>query len=122
MYLIYFYCLCVYTVESLMFPKIVVATIYDIVISIFVFTLIASLYLVLTTKFGVKAGRYVVMAVILLISVGPTVLGVFDVKINFDFMRSVNEMALMLILGIFSLIMCMMSLIASIKIYSVKEL
>lgn len=85
MMMIFFYATIVYAIESSFITGLGNLTIINFVISLFGFTIIASLYLSLTTLLGVRAGRYIVMFVIVLISIGPTMISKLKIKINIDF-------------------------------------
>lgn len=120
--IVYLYSTIIYIIESLFITELENITLFSFIFSIFCFTIIASLYLSLTTLFGVKAGRYIVMFVIVLISIGPIILSRLNVNINFSFIKSLNESILIaLLLGITATVYGL-SLRISINSYSKKEL
>ena len=122
MIMVFFYSAFIYFIESFFITELGNITIMNFVTSIFVFIIIASLYLLLTTLFGVRAGRYIVMSVIVLISLGPTIISKLRIKINFDFLKNLNDSLLIIILLISTLLIYLISLKISIISYSNKEL
>ena len=91
-------------------------------ISLFGFTTIASLYLSFTTLLGVRAGRYIVMFVIVLISIGPTVISKLKVNINIDFLYSLNRNILIVTMLALILLIYFTALKISINSYNKKDL
>lgn len=122
MMLIFVYSTIVYSLESLFISGLGEISLMSLVISLFGFTIIASLYLSLTNLFGVRAGRYVVMCVIAFISIGPTIISKLNIKINLDFVKNLNEYVLILGLLILIVLMYSVALKVSINSYENKEL
>lgn len=122
MYLVYGYCLCVYFVESLALAQLEPINAMGIVVSIFVFTLIASIYLGLTSRLGVRAGRYLVMLVVVMISLGPTIIATLKIKIQLDFIANMSRNSLIASMVVVSILAFTISIMSSLKAYQTKEL
>lgn len=122
MLIVFLYSAIVYFVESLLITELGGITIMSLAISILVFTIIASLYLALTTLLGLRAGRYIVMFVILLISLGPTIISKLNVKIHISFIDVPDYRVLSIIMIALSGIIYFSALKISIKAYNKKEL
>ena len=122
MMMVFLYTTLVYAVESFFITSLGNLTILSFVISLLVFTIIASLYLSLTTLFGVRAGRYIVMFVIVLISIGPTIVSKLNIKINIDFLYELNHSILIVAMITFALLIYFIALKVSVISYNNKEL
>lgn len=122
MMMVFLYTTLVYVGESYFITGLGKLTIMSFVISLLFFTIIASLYLSLTTLFGVRAGRYIVMFVIVLISIGPTFISKLNIKINIGFLTELNRGILILLMAIFAIVVYLIALKVSINTYNNKEL
>lgn len=120
--MVYLYSLALYVVESMFVPGLGEINLLSFAISLFGFAVIAALYLSLTTLFGVRAGRYIVMAFIVLISMGPTIIKGLNIKINMDFMGNINENILIAALMGVAILVYGVSLAVSMTSYATKEL
>lgn len=120
--MVYLYSLVIYVVESMFVPGLGEINLLSFAISLFCFAVIAALYLLLTTLFGVRAGRYIVMAFIVLISMGPTIIKGLNIKINMDFMGNINENILIAALMGVAILVYGVSLAVSMTSYATKEL
>lgn len=122
MMLVFLYAIGVYVIESLFITGLGKLTITSFAISFLVFTIIAALYLSITTLFGVRAGRYIVMFVIALISLGPTIISTLNIKINIDFVYKLNQNILIASIITFAILAYFIALKVSINSYNNKEL
>lgn len=122
MMLVFFYTIGIYAVESLFITGLGKLTITSFAISFLVFTIIVALYLSMTTLFGVRAGRYIVMFVITLISVGPAIISKLNIKINLDFVYELNQSILISSMILFAIMVYFIALKVSINSYNNKEL
>lgn len=122
MMLVFLYTIGIYAVESLFITGLGKLTITSFAISFLVFTIIVALYLSMTTLFGVRAGRYIVMFVITLISVGPAIISKLNIKINLDFVYELNQSILISSMIVFAIMVYFIALKVSINSYNNKEL
>lgn len=122
MMLVFLYTIGIYAVESLFITGLGKLTITSFAISFLVFTIIVALYLSMTTLFGVRAGRYIVMFVITLISVGPAIISKLNIKINLDFVYELNQSILISSMILFAIMVYFIALKVSINSYNNKEL
>ncbi|MDD7593507.1 MAG: ABC-2 transporter permease [Peptoniphilaceae bacterium] len=120
--LAFLYCTLVYTVESLVVTTLALPTALDLAFAAFSFFLMASLYLALVTKFGARAGQYIMMAVILAISLGPVILSTFHVKLNLGFVQSFSSGVFTFVLIVAGALGVILSLAISLSIDQKKEL
>lgn len=120
--LFFLYCALIYFIESGFVRGLGELTLSQLIFSLFSFVLISSLYLALTTAFGVRAGRYVVMFVVLLISLGPVITSKLNIQIRLAYFRDLNESVLIFGLSVLSLILYLASLKISLRAYKKKEL
>lgn len=122
MMLVFLYTIGIYAVESLFITGLGKLTITSFAISFLVFTIIVALYLSMTTLFGVRAGRYIVMFVITLISVGPAIISKLNIKINLDFVYELHQSILISSMILFAIMVYFIALKVSINSYNNKEL
>ena len=121
-YSIYFYCMLVFVLEYYFIPGIGQFNIQGIIISLFTFTVVASIYLFSTTTFGLQAGRLISILVILLISLGPTLMSRLHIKINIDILEYVGNRGFLTGILVVSLMLVALSLLLSEKSYRKKDL
>lgn len=122
MMLVFLYAIGIYAVESLFITGLGKLTITSFAISFLVFTIIVALYLSMTTLFGVRASRYIMMFVIVLISIGPRVISKLNIKINLDFVYALNQSILISSMILFAIMVYFIALKVSINSYNNKEL
>lgn len=123
MLLFYLYCALIYFIESGFMQGLGELTLSQLIFSLFSFVLISSLYLALTTALGVRAGRYVVMFVVLLISLGPVIISKLNIQLRLSDLRVLlNESSLLFALAVLSFILYLLSLKISLRAYKKKEL
>lgn len=121
--LFYLYCALIYFIESGFMQGLGELTLSQLIFSLFSFVLISSLYLALTTALGVRAGRYVVMFVVLLISLGPVIISKLNIQLRLSDLRVLlNESSLLFALAVLSFILYLLSLKISLRAYKKKEL
>lgn len=123
MLLFYLYCALIYFIESGFMQGLGELTLSQLIFSLFSFVLISSIYLALTTALGVRAGRYVVMFVVLLISLGPVIISKLNIQLRLSDLRVLlNESSLLFALAVLSFILYLLSLKISLRAYKKKEL
>lgn len=123
MLLFYLYCALIYFIESGFMQGLGELTLSQLIFSFFSFVLISSIYLALTTALGVRAGRYVVMFVVLLISLGPVIISKLNIQLRLSDLRVLlNESSLLFALAVLSFILYLLSLKISLRAYKKKEL
>lgn len=57
----------------------------DLAAALSAYAALTSLHLLLTYLFGVRASQYLTMAVIMLVSLGPTILALLDIRVDLSF-------------------------------------
>ncbi|MDO4773330.1 MAG: ABC-2 transporter permease [Bacillota bacterium] len=123
MLLFYLYSALIYFIESGFMQGLGELTLSQLIFSLFSFVLISSIYLALTTALGVRAGRYVVMFVVLLISLGPVIISKLNIQLRLSDLRVLlNESSLLFALAVLSFILYLLSLKISLRAYKKKEL
>lgn len=124
-YLLYVIFLGFYAIVSIFIKQLGRLDLDGFVISFFVYTLINSLFIGLTVKYGIKASQYIFLCIIMLISLGPTLLksvtDALNISIRLDFLMGHSSAALLISLFIIALIALSVSILSSIKVYSKKE-
>lgn len=120
--LLYIYCLIVYAVESQFVEGLLGIGLMDLAISFFVYSFAVSIYLILSLKFGVRAGRYVMVLVIMMTSLGPTLIVKLGFRPDFSFLMRLGETVLISLLLVLGVVFYAVSLSAGVKIYKAKEL
>ncbi len=119
---IFLWCFLAYLLESYFIKLLGSVTVLDFVFSLFSFSILVSLYLSLTIKYGIKLSRYIVMGVILLISLGPTIISRLNIHVDLSILKDLNEDILIAVLLMATVIIYMVSLKVSLLSYSTKEL
>ncbi|MDD6920037.1 MAG: ABC-2 transporter permease [Eubacteriales bacterium] len=121
-FIVFIFCNLIYYTETGLLNLRDSIEISDILIAFFAFSLVMSLYLGLTTKFGIKLGRLLSMLIIFFVSMGPALLAKFNIKISLKFLYGVSMNEVVMVLTVFGILLYMISLVFSIKVYSKKEL
>lgn len=120
--LMFLYCFIVYLIESFFIKELGNVSIQDFTFSFFCFALVSSIYLSLTIKYGLKFGRYIVMLIILLISLGPAIFSNLNISIDLSFFQNINKTIFVLILFIMTIVIYGISYKISLSAYMKKEL
>lgn len=110
----------VVTLESTVLPNLNTISVKGLAISFFVFSVIYGLFFSLTTKYGIRAGRYINMFIILLVSLGPVIVQ----KLNVDLSKIKNINGTALIIFCFSIgaLFYLGTYFVSCKAYESKDL
>lgn len=120
--LLYIYCLIVYAIESQFVANLLAISPLDFAISFFGFTFMMSLYLAIVLKYGVRAGRYIMALVILMTSLGPTLIVKLGFRPDISFLMNLGETALISLFIALGLLFYLISLTTGMRIYKAKEL
>lgn len=120
--IVFIVCLLVYWGETFFVGNLYAPILIDIIASFFVFSCFISLFLFATTKFGLTAGKYILFAVILTISLGPTFVAKLPIHIDWTFLLKLSQTQWSILLSILSVLIITVSLTAAVKIYEKKEL
>lgn len=121
-YLFYLYCVCGYALETLVVSSLSPITMAAIAASLCSYTLIVSLYIAVTNKFGEGAGRYVFIALVMLVSIGPSILSSLNFHPNLEFLTTISDLTITLVFAAVSLVALAVSLTISLRSYRIKEL
>lgn len=122
MVIMFVYCTGVYFLETVLIKGLGAITPLGLLISAFSSCAVLSFYISLTTKYGVRVGRYVVMAVVFSISLGPTLLSKLNIKLNLTPFQSLNETTVWAILALGTLVLYFSFLKWTIVSYQKTEL
>ncbi|MDD7362656.1 MAG: ABC-2 transporter permease [Peptoniphilus sp.] len=118
----FLYCTIVYAIESHVIEGLGALGLFDFLTAMFCYVLVESLYLGLTTRFGLRAGRYILMAVIFGTSLGPSMIAKLNITLNFSGLRTMNEYLIIFLLVAMTVVAYLISLMAALKAYEHKEL
>lgn len=119
--LLYAYCVIVYVIVSGFMEGLLGIGFFDLALSFFCFSFAMSLYLALVLKCGIRAGRYIMVVVIMIISLGPTLIAKLGFKPDFSFLMNIGETALIIIFLVLAGLFYIISLSAGIRVYNHKE-
>lgn len=120
--LFFAYCVLAYSLLSIAIAGFAPITGMDLAAALSAYAALTSLHLLLTYLFGVRASQYLTMAVIMLVSLGPTILARLDIRVDLSFLQSVPSQmtaALLLMVGI-AAYLC--SYLLSVRSFQRKEL
>ena len=115
-------CMLIYWGETFLVQNLLTPTTIDIIAAFFAFSVFMSLFLFTTTKYGLKAGKYILFSLILLVSLGPTFLVRLPISINWDFFLQFSKMQWSVALLVLAVLMIALSFMAAVQAYEQKEL
>ncbi|SFE22306.1 ABC-2 transporter permease [Peptostreptococcus sp. D1] len=120
MVIIFVYCTIIYSIESIIIKNIEVLSFVDIAASALIFVFVTSLHLTMMIKYGNRAGKYISMMIILIISLGPSIFSKLKIDINLSLHLSGTQTIIMSLIGV--AIVYVVSIRTSIIAYNNKEL
>lgn len=120
MIVIFVYCTIIYSIEAVIIKNIEVLSFADVAISALIFVFVTSLHLTMVIKYGNRAGKYISMMIILIISLGPSIFSKFKIDINLSLHLSDTQTIIMSLIGV--AIVYIVSIRTSMIAYSNKEL
>lgn len=98
--LVYVYTTVVTGIEASLLKNLAGIDLVGVVTSLIICLLVYGNFLLLTTKFGSKAGKYINFLVILAVSLLPSVIARFNIRIDFSFLKGNENIAMFISLVI----------------------
>lgn len=118
-------CIATYTITSMLFPRLHSLSVTEALIAFFLGTFLYSVFTPVALKYGMAKARIVFTVSILAISLGPTIMvRLFHPDINYVLTLLQNPPALLtpVIFGVIGIVIFLLSMAISIRIFSKKEL
>lgn len=118
-------CLAIYTIIAAIYPRFGFLNITEALTVFLASAILYGVYTPITIQYGIAKGHLVLAVAILLVSAGPTLLAQLfhpDLRRIIELLQGTSTLMVSVVVGVSGVVMFMLSMIISIRIFSKKEL